>query len=862
MEQPAEAALPKVRGRKPKALIETVVEPEAPSNDLETGAPKVEVVPQKQVRLRREAKEYLFSYQATLYNPYLDILEQVRATPGGVLLRDLSTELDAQVLRHLGGRKGLEEAVLQLMQRQELSSLKRGIIQASRELVPVVGRLEVRADGSGCLIPDTPGLRPMLIPAANLLFAWHGDRVVARELQRVPQSTGEVIRVLERSRQTVTGTLEFKRGYALLRPDEANLPAIALEVTGLVAGTRLVVKPLYPEDTGEDEAVARVQEVLGDSGSVDSERAAIITRLGLPTEFSKEVLTQASKLGKITAKDLKGRIDLRGKRVYALPGLETALQIEPLGNGNVLLAIHYADSGYWIDEATALEQAILERGASVDLGEKQLPMLPAPLLADLQFTPSSERLSLSVLIETTAKGDLVNYVVRPSVVAIAEIFKNATQNETELLDQIGGLNTALTLAQRLCATAIAASDVIALYRVPGASSSELPAALERSNGFDPDSIAIRTLKQRLTKSERIEAIHSHVPTDGLSLENPLSKAVDFFNLRILGWCATKLSQRKREKLIETLPNLALPLKRLEQRAIEAQTSLFQFQAIAALHQTYPMRGVVVSISEFALEIVLENGAIGSLNREDLGEELVFTPNQWKTRLGRVFKLGSIVRVVLHKTRPATREAVLWLHQKESPMSRLRRRKQGANTGAKPSVGSSAPKRGVVVLGHRLRTEYPRPVRITARKLYFGEWTRAQFAELEGDNPEFEVSRPVLRSSQQTQPRHNPKPQHQKDQKPNHVQRQPQASAPRRAQAAPDVSRAPVADAAARASRIESLRQRQLQALERNANRTSAGPVLMTQEAAKVPSENTATTAVQKRNNRRRGSGRKTQALES
>jgi exoribonuclease R len=853
---------PKARGRKPKARL---AEPEVVLDSTPSQPPEA---PKKLVRVRREAKEHVFSYQAALYNPYMALLEQIRATPGGVALRDLQADLDQDLLSRLGGRKGFEEAIAHLEQRGDVLMPKKGTIQAVREVVPVVGRLEVRADGSGYLTPDTASLRPMLIPSNNLLFAWHGDRVVARELQRVPQSVGEVIRVLERSRQSVTGTLEFKRGYALLRPDEANLPSLALEAHGVVGGTRLVVKPQYPEDTGEDEAVAKVEEVLGNAGSLESERAAVITRYGLPTEFSKDALTQAAKLGKIAAKDLKGRIDLRGKRVYSLPGLETALQIEPLGNGNVLLAIHYADSGYWIDEATPLEAALLERGAAVDLGGEVLPIVPPSLIETLSFAPKTERLSLSVLIETSANGDLVNYVVRPSVVAVLDSVERAPEADRVLLGQIGGLESALGLARRLCATAIAASDVMALYRVPGATSPELPAALERSNGFDPDSLAVQTLRRALTKPERIEAIHSAAAIDGLSLENPLSKAVDFLNLRILGWCATKLSQRKRETLTEQLPSLALPLKRLEQRAQEASRSLFLFERIAALHQTYPMRGVVVGISEFALEVALENGAIGTLAQADLGEEVVYTPNQWKTRLGRVFKPGSIVRVVLHKTRPATREAQLWLHQKENPMSRLRRRKPGANTGSKPSVGQTIQKRGVVVLGNRPRTEYPRPVRITARKLYFGEWSRAQFAELEGDNPEFEVSRPKNHSNQ---PRHKPQSQqtqrsevHQPQR--NDAQRNGQARRPHPApdasrRSAPDVSR-PAPDQA-RASRIEALRQRQMQALERNANRASAAPapvspVLNPQVSDAAPAQ----VSSQARRNRRRGGQRKPQVADS
>jgi exoribonuclease R len=852
-----QAVVVKARGRKPNQIKPELLEGFSDPDMLKTKSAALnpetlEVIPEapiakKLVRLRREAKEHVFSYQGALYNPYEALLEHFRATPNGLNSRELATDLDDALLERLGGRKGLEDAVASLERTGYLIAPKRGIFQPSREFIPIVGRLEVRSDGSGWFTPDTPGLRAMLIPSASLLFAWHDDRVVARELRRNGQSEGEVIRVLERARSTLTGTLEYKRGYALLRPDETHLPSIAIEASGLSAGTRLVADILYPEDTGEDEALARVKSVLGDASSIEAERAAVITRFALPEVFAPEALKELGKLGIITAKDLKGRIDLRGKRVYALPSLELALQIEPLGNGNVLLAIHYADAPHWIDEGTALEKAMFERGAACDLSGIPLPLFPNALLNAMQFQANTERLSLSVLIETSSNGDLVNYVVRPSVVGVVAMLKDATELEQNLIKQIGGLDQALTLATRLCATAIAASDVTALYRVAGSTSPELPSALERSSGFDPASIVIRTLHQKLIQPSTLQAIHSSAASQGLGLQNPLSKAADFINIRILCWCATKLSQRKRENLLENLPSLATNLQRLEQRAENAKRNLEQFQLIKNLNQTYPMRGVVIGINEFALEIVLENGAIGKLTLEDLGEEATFTPHQWKTRLGRVFKPGSIVRVVVEKTRPATREAQLVLHQKESHMSRLRRRKPGANasstaTGAKPSVGKTITRRGVVVLGNRPRAEYPRPVRITARKLYFGEWSREKFVELEGENPEFEIG-------QRPAPRHNPRPlpkgnaEIRRPNEPRHAGTEPRPARvennpnQRRSQQTPRPEntvapsapqRRPAHVPAAqpdtsRNSRIEALRQRQMQALERNANRAQNAP---------------------------------------
>ncbi len=835
----------KVKGRKPKTQVVTTIAPEEQELFEETPVAvavhpeTLEVIieapaPLKTVRLRREAREHVFSHQGGLHNPFEALLEHFRTIPNGLSSRELSNDLDEALLERLGGRKGLEEAVVQLEQLGYLMTPKRGIFQVTKEFIPIVGRIEIRADGTGWFTPDTPGLRSMLIPASGLLFAWHGDRVVARELRRNGQSEGEVIRVVERARDSLTGTLEHQRGYALLRPDETLLPSLVLEANSLTAGTRLVASLLYPEDSGEDETVAMVKTVLGDASSLEAERAAVMTRFALVSEFSTQASKEAHKLGVITAKDMKGRIDLRGKRVYALPGLECALQIEPLGNGNILLAVHYADAAHWIDEGSPLETAMLERGSGLNLSGQELPLLPLELQAAVQFSENKDRLALSVLIETSSTGDLVNYVVRPSVVGVVATIANATDTERELIGQIGGLDGALALATRLCATAIAASDVTALYRSLGEPSPELASALERSSGFDANGIVIKTLRRQWTKPSSLTAIHSSAATNGLSLSNPLSKAADLLNIRILTWCATKLSVRKREQLLETLPSIASALQRLEQRNQNAQLNLEQFKLIQVLTQPYPMRGVVIGISEFALEIVLENGAIGKLSVEDLGEEVTYSLHQWKTRLGRVFKPGSIVRVVVEKIRPATREAQLALHQKESHMSRLRRRKPGANAtsstsnGAKPGVGTTTiARRGVVVLGNRPRAEYPRPVRITARKLYFGEWSRERFVELEGDNPEFDMAkRPAPRQNfSKPMPKGNAEV---RTTRPHEHQRQHQPRSEGTTPTNPNQQRRPQHAPAAqpdtsRNSRIEALRQRQLQALERNANRAQNGP---------------------------------------
>jgi exoribonuclease R len=886
---PTALAAPRTRGRRkavPTIAPEEVASPEVQASEVdsesesEEAKPVAESAPARTVRVRREAREHVFSHQGSLLNPLVALLEHFRANPGGLNVREIVNDLDEHLLERLDGKRGLEEALEQLSKLGHLTVIRRGTYQASKELKPIVGRLQVRLDGSGWLTPETPGQREMEIPRESLLFAWHQDRVVAREVRRNGHSIGEVIRVLERAQTNLTGTLEFKRGYAMLRADEAVLPLVVLtETMGAATGARVVTALQYPEDTGEDETFAKVTRVLGDAGALEAEREALIERFKLPSAFSSEALKEAEKLGFITAKDLKGRIDLRSKRVLILPGKQVALQIEPLGNGNILFALHVIDVAHWIDEGTHLERAMFERGISIDLRGETLPLLPPELITRLEFASNQDRLAISTLIECSSDGGMVNYVVRPSVVSAAGSISSATSSEQELLLRISdSISGVLNLAHRLAAATIVGLDATALYRTPDETSAELSSAIERASGFDPESTAISLLRERFTKLGHLSAVTGNADSsEGFSTAQPLTRAADFINLQVLALCATKLSQRRREELETQLPARAEQLERLERRAQKVERSLQQFQAIQTLQSGQMARGIVISISPQALELALENGAVGTLRPEDVGEEITENQYQWKTRLGRVFKPGSIVRVSIGEVNAATRDVRLSLHHKESNMTKVNRRRGNA----KAAPRTTTPRRNVVVLSNKPRGEYARPVRVTARKLYFGEWNRERFESEHGPDDGFEnrnsnqqrhsnhqEQRPAqARGSQHHAPRgQQARPQQNGPRQPqaqqparagqpgqNQGPRQPHQGQPRQ----PNPNHAPRQDAQARGQGqrprpAHNPNAAQRPALERNANRAQSGPMEGRSSPAAITvnaSENTAPRRPKRRPNR-------------
>ncbi len=829
------------------------------------------------VRSRKTAREHVFETQAKLANPLEALLEHLRVNPGGRALRDLEKDVDDALLRRLGGRKGLEDALEELCKLGAVLQLKRHTYAASRDPNAVVGRLTVRPDGWGVLQPDTTGLREMLIPPGGLLFAWHGDRVVGRESKKNGELYGAVIRVVERKRGVLVGVTEFIRGVLTLRPDEALLPRVPLQHTaallpteGVWEGARVAVLAHYPESTGEDDVYGTVQTVLGSSNSLEAERLAARIKYDLEPLLSADALKEAQKVAGVSLKDLQGRVDLRGKRVtaariYADAPLEVGVQAEPLGNGNVLIGIHVADAAYFVESGKALDAASAARGIGLNLGGERVSLLPEALERAIEFKIGADRLAISVLVEATPDGNVVNYIVRQSVINTkATLSDGLAAAERKLLERLthglrearGEMSAAtsedhgamleelLLLGNRLTATLMAGIEAPALYRRAPRLGGDVEAALERSNGASP--AMLQGLFDAHTKHGVLLMGVTPEPDFTLEITRGLSRHADLVNQRVLTYCLTKLSTRRRELLLEGLPVLADSLNNLEKRARLAQVSVQQFQLSLQIAPLSACRGIVTGIDPWGMDFALENGSQARLGIGDMDDEYVFSdaPKMLKARSGRVFRIGSIARTTVTSTvsQPIqlsiaktnhlsiaknNHPSIAKTNPKEHIMSKQKRAVGAKNT-------SDTPRRQVVVLHAKPRGEYQRGVRVTARKLYFGEWSRAAFVASDEFGGEIALERPQGQSSRPQGQSNQPSRGGGGGQRSNQPARSGQTAQnqPRNAQQDPQsdqgVTIRPTQTAAqreqAKASRIAELKRRSEQTLERNAGRAVRGPM--------------------------------------
>jgi ribonuclease R len=313
----------------------------------------------------------------------------------------------------------------------------------------VAGRFQAHAKGFGFLIPDNPAINDIFIGADNTNGAMHNDRIMVRVMKQQlgARQEGEVIRILERVNRRVVGTFEDSKRYGFVRPDEQRLTQDIFvskdDFNGAKDGDKVIVEiTKWPESRRNPEG--RVVEVFGKAGAPGIDVLSIIKKFRLPEEFPEKVLRQAEKVAVINDEDYQGRKDLRLLPMVTIDGedakdLDDAVSLELMDNGHWYLGVHIADVGHYVKEDSALDKEAFERGTSVYMVDRVIPMLPRQLSNDIcSLNPKVDRLAMTCFMEINEKGDVVSHEITPSVINVNErmtytdVNKILLQNDQEL----------------------------------------------------------------------------------------------------------------------------------------------------------------------------------------------------------------------------------------------------------------------------------------------------------------------------------------------------------------------------------------------------------------------------------------------
>ncbi|WP_223701377.1 ribonuclease R [Sutcliffiella deserti] len=295
------------------------------------------------------------------------------------------------------------------------------------------GKVIGHSKGFAFVMPEEANMDDVFIPPNELNNAMHGDIVLVRVNQKASgdsRQEGTIIRIVERGVKQVVGTYTESKSFGFVIPDDKKMandifiPKAASN--GAVEGHKVVVKLVtYPE--GRLSAEGEVIEILGHKNDPGVDILSVIHKHGLPQEFPKEVLDQANAApDEIDEKDLAGRRDLRDQVIVTIDGadakdLDDAVTVTKLDNGNYKLGVHIADVTHYVTEGSPLDQEAQERGTSVYLVDRVIPMIPHRLSNGIcSLNPKVNRLTMSCEMEINTAGEVVKHEIFHSVIKTAE----------------------------------------------------------------------------------------------------------------------------------------------------------------------------------------------------------------------------------------------------------------------------------------------------------------------------------------------------------------------------------------------------------------------------------------------------------
>ena len=251
----------------------------------------------------------------------------------------------------------------------------------------------------------------VFIPTNNLNHALDKDivKVYVYNRRKGKRPEGEVIEVIERNKSEFVGVIDIQKNFAFV--STAN-PKMYTDIfiskdnyNGAEQGDVVLVHiDDWPKKA--DSPFGSVIRVLGKPGEHNTEIHAILAEYGLPSEFPIEVEVFAQKIDtSIQEAEVANRRDMRNTLTYTIDprdakDFDDALSFKKLDNGNYEIGIHIADVSHYLQEGTILDDEAFQRGTSVYLVDRVVPMLPEVLSNfACSLRPHEDKYTFSAIFE-------------------------------------------------------------------------------------------------------------------------------------------------------------------------------------------------------------------------------------------------------------------------------------------------------------------------------------------------------------------------------------------------------------------------------------------------------------------------------
>jgi ribonuclease R len=281
----------------------------------------------------------------------------------------------------------------------------------------ITGKVDMKGTGKAYIINEEGG-EDIYIAPNNTSRALNGDKVkvLLFPKRKDHKTEGQIIEIIERAKEQYVGIIEVSKHFAFLVADMNTMPVDILipkeGINGAVSGQKVVVKITdWPEHAKNP--VGTVVEVLGQPGDNDVEMKSILVEFDFPWKFPEKVEQEAEKIDRgITSEEVKKRRDFRDVFTITIDppdakDFDDALSMKKLPNGNVEVGVHIADVSFYVKPGSLVDKEAYDRGTSVYLVDRTIPMLPEKLSNDLcSLKPHEDKLCYAAVFELDEKAEI------------------------------------------------------------------------------------------------------------------------------------------------------------------------------------------------------------------------------------------------------------------------------------------------------------------------------------------------------------------------------------------------------------------------------------------------------------------------
>lgn len=310
---------------------------------------------------------------------------------------------------HGPARKQVRTLLEWMVRNGEIVRIRQNHYSLGKPADLITGQLDILRSGNGIVQP-LDGSVEIFVARDSVGTAMPSDRVVVRldpgqvDPETRVRRTGKVIKILERSRRAIAGTLKATPRFHYVVPiDPAYTQDFYVADTkGARVGDRVVIQfTEWPNKHVSPEA--EIIEVIGPESDPSLDTLTIIRHYGLRDTFPAEVIREAEASPDRLANP-GDRRDFRDRFIFTIDpttsrDYDDALSLETDTRGRRVLGVHIADVSHFVRPGSPMDHEAQVRGNSVYLPDKVLPMLPEQLSNGLcSLRPDEDRLAFSVLI--------------------------------------------------------------------------------------------------------------------------------------------------------------------------------------------------------------------------------------------------------------------------------------------------------------------------------------------------------------------------------------------------------------------------------------------------------------------------------